>query len=933
MNFLWSHPEVVVSIIKNAELDDLKKYLAPLFIDNFYENLFSKSSVENNLIYIFALLLKSEINELKNFSDYDKFLNDTHCSILFERLRKKNDIQSYFKKISEKIIKKFENKYNTININFDKDKLQSNKSIITNFQNNQLLNKNNIENLEKNFINHYLQNLVEEMLIDYKNDYKNDKVMVDFLDFKIEDCKTKSNIYSPEKVFQSYTDKNSNLKLKEINYYQFNFMIVINFINEIIQALFDNLSYMPYSIKCICKIINNSIRNKFKKIQTSFVYLYIVQFLFNSIFIPYLNAPNQELLMSEHFSSNTLKNLSFICMIFNRFISASFFKSEDKNEWMLTPFNKYFIDKIKEIFNLCDKINVVQLPEFINKLINNELNKNFIYDYFEENKNQIFYYRSIFYNEEQIKALFNTLEKRKNQIFEEFKNEKISKEIEIEFDNFKKSQYMKNNEIKKIEKKKSNIINDNNISNNEQKIIYSIIHSLKINDKYKYIFDFNNSIHESNYIAKENDNEKLYEIKIKNMFHDLLCNIDDLEELDLDTKNMVNFVNIFERLNSILSMSNNESDNDMDNKRLLWYCKSILEYFNKLPKNSKEYFYNKMIDELEKEINNSIKNVDFGILNELMSKIQLAKEKLTNYQNINKDLDEFKLNNDSRKIIKDNKINVDVIFKYEKEADDFFKIKISNNKINKYQEKYKKSCTNIKEFINEFPNLIIYEDRNDVNIFDLQKKLEFPKQIKGYFKIIENDLLIQKISNLDLIKTKIKEYIIINIYSKIFRSIMSNEDNTIFKNCFQVSWVKLNNFIKTDQELYLTDLENEIQEYLISLTEEKGLEIKFKYLNKIFESIEIFQKFNGIKNCLVPFLRYVIIKSVKQEMMLYSTVEFMELYFDLNENQKDMEEKFDIFKNIIYKELLNIDYKYLINITKEEFDKKCKEVRNPNYIR
>ena len=56
MNFLWSHPEIVVSIIKNAELDDLKKYLAPLFIDNFYENLFSKSSVENNLI------LKSRAN-------------------------------------------------------------------------------------------------------------------------------------------------------------------------------------------------------------------------------------------------------------------------------------------------------------------------------------------------------------------------------------------------------------------------------------------------------------------------------------------------------------------------------------------------------------------------------------------------------------------------------------------------------------------------------------------------------------------------------------------------------------------------------------------------------------------------------------------------------------------------------------------------------
>ena len=111
-------PELVSIIIKNADLHDLKE-IAPLFANNFYENILSSDYIENNLIYVLTLLLKDEITNLSDINQESNFLNNTPCGILLEELRKKNDIQGFFRTIILSPIENLEVNNSTFQINFD----------------------------------------------------------------------------------------------------------------------------------------------------------------------------------------------------------------------------------------------------------------------------------------------------------------------------------------------------------------------------------------------------------------------------------------------------------------------------------------------------------------------------------------------------------------------------------------------------------------------------------------------------------------------------------------------------------------------------------------------------------------------------------------------------------------------------------------------
>ena len=60
MNYLWEQPKIVTSVIHNCDKNNLKEYLAPFFVNNFYENILSSKFIEDNLIYVITLLLKDE---------------------------------------------------------------------------------------------------------------------------------------------------------------------------------------------------------------------------------------------------------------------------------------------------------------------------------------------------------------------------------------------------------------------------------------------------------------------------------------------------------------------------------------------------------------------------------------------------------------------------------------------------------------------------------------------------------------------------------------------------------------------------------------------------------------------------------------------------------------------------------------------------------
>ena len=100
LTYLWENPRLVAILLSNSNTQDIKDNLASLIVNNFYENILSSNYIEDNLMYVFALMLREEINCLHNINSPEIFLNkDSHCRYLLYELRRKNDIQYFFKTV------------------------------------------------------------------------------------------------------------------------------------------------------------------------------------------------------------------------------------------------------------------------------------------------------------------------------------------------------------------------------------------------------------------------------------------------------------------------------------------------------------------------------------------------------------------------------------------------------------------------------------------------------------------------------------------------------------------------------------------------------------------------------------------------------------------------------------------------------------------
>ena len=76
---LWEKPKIMALILQNADINDVKNYLADFIVNNFYENILSSNFIEENLIYVLTMLLNEEINSLLYVEQHVNFLDDTCC--------------------------------------------------------------------------------------------------------------------------------------------------------------------------------------------------------------------------------------------------------------------------------------------------------------------------------------------------------------------------------------------------------------------------------------------------------------------------------------------------------------------------------------------------------------------------------------------------------------------------------------------------------------------------------------------------------------------------------------------------------------------------------------------------------------------------------------------------------------------------------------
>ena len=961
MNYLWDNPKIVSFVLQNSEIKDIKNHLAPLFVNNFYGNILSSYFVEDNLIYVLTKLLKEEIDKLNSPDEYDKFLNNSPCGCLLEEFRKKIDIKKYLKTIICDSIKDLEEENSNLNISFDIKKLEqrfnkNNKDskikkeefISTNYislsfaslDNDNFRNQKKLRKLQEIFNQKYIISLNKEFLKETLKNVQGNKKMYDFVNAKIIEC-NEDELFSNKNFIDTKIYKSSYPQIVFL-LYQIYFMITTNFIDLIMKNIINNLQSMPYSIKIICKIIFLLISKKFPSVSEMEKNVFVSKFFFEKLIIPAIQNPGIEAFISDFIiSTNTVENLKIISEILHKFTLGEFYKSKDK-DICFTSFNLYFLEKMDKLFNIFENIIKVNLPFFIDKFINNELPSDYHYDYFIENPDEIITHRSILFNLEQAKALLLTINKLKKDIFFDKKYIKLEKTIEKLMN--KNNQNLLNTILSEGNKSELDLKSKKRVSKvyknfEPLKLHYFLITSFLYNEKYKNLFEIeqnnpNFTLKELNSTADEESNMKNNIIKVKNFFSSLLYNNNKLVKTDFGEGKTKNTKTILMELKNFMKSSNYVVDESIPSE---WYVISLLEYLEKIPINLTKNDCEELYNQIEADINNSIKELDFDLLSLIMGKLKYSKRTKSFYDKSLIILNDVKLNNISKEFIENKNIPVDLVFQYdENEENNIFQInssnikikeKISYDKINDYEKKQKlntKVCLTINDFTKNFPNLVKIQEFQDIDVLEFQRKLDFPNKINHYISLIK-DFIMKNLDNFDdSIMDKISEYIMSKIYNKIYPNEPYDQDTKIYQQSIRLSWIKLNNLAKMKMNFVYGSFLSDVFKYFNLIDSEKSPNKKIFNVSEIFNSIRFLLKFNGGGKDVgvddqMPLLNYAIIKA--QPLRIYSNAKFMELYIGDRKSKSEGNQLTQLLS--ICEHIIKIDHSQLFDVSLEEFITNC----------
>ena len=867
MEQLWQSPKSVATILLQADIEEIKIYLSHFIVHNLYSNISTLNQKDEQLIYIVTLLLEKEISSLKNINS--SFLIETCCGIILEEFNKKKEVKLFFKTILLEIIKKLETKYSSENII-----LEPTEIVEELINDNKPINTKEYKDKFKLFHEKYFYLPCNEEELNKKYIEYEDENMKDFIKKKIIECKACPNIYLNENLL-GIIYNNEDKSEETMNFYKISFLQIIDIIDILFDNFLKNYDLLPYSIRCICKIISKLIKKKFPdaiKIERN---KFVVTFIFQKLLFPILIDPSFNSYINEcMISEMTISKLQILITILNKLILGKLF---EKNHF--TPFNWYIIEKMPKLIKLIDNICEVKLPDFIDKLINDELPENYEYDYFKENPNNILY-RNICYNLDELSCLVSNAEKCKDKI-------SISNNILSRFQsNIKKLESIKN-KIEYEEYGQENSINNFSkfMTVIKNFLIIDAFNNQKIN---KYLNQKNNkkyfNLKELKYIETEEQKIQNNIIKVKNFFFGLLYNYQIFSKNDFREENLSDIINILKELKNHSSI---KSSVYMDNNYIPsdWYINSLLQNLPFLPKNLIENDYEKLLSELESDITNALKELDFDELSQYIEYgKEIEKEKFY-YEKINYIINDIVLNKKAQTIIKNEQISVELNSENEKIYQFFKKLMEEEKEFSIFFKKNNenKIYNSINIFIKEFPYFTIYQIDPGYDIFQLMEKRKVPEIIENYSIAIKTNLLQRNLvneENLDIIHNKIYDYIMEKLYDKLFPIDSLFNDINIFQNCYRHSWIDFSNLIKEKKNYNFDNYLPDAISYFQQFENEKSPRKKLLIINKLFICLYNLGQFNGDKvdgtDDEIILLNFAFIKS--KPFRMYSNCKYTELF-------------------------------------------------------
>ena len=903
---LWNFPEIIYTIIKNSELPIVKEHLSDFIVNNFFCNNLNNNYMENNLLYVLAMVLKEEIEQLNDINDLNKFLENSKskASYLLKEMIKMPDIQLYFKKLLYRTMEKIESTACAKKFNFDITSTYVElKKYIGDEKKSSKKGKKDVKEIIVNYMNKKILEQSMNIKIDNSDDdietenKMNQKFDLDtpFLEYipslkkqDIEDFASnaqKCNLNELNKYFHSLLEKiendndilkiysNSFLELyaneKEINInyllyiYQQDFLNVISIIQLFLEDLLNNSFIIPNSIKQICKIISILIQNKFKDVPIYQQNRFISKFFMDKLLMPMLKSPNYNALINDFILSGSFKdNILIISSIINNIFYGNLFqnnfslpKKDGLNFYSL--FNRYILKEVEKIFYFYQKAIDITLPTFIENFLNNKLPQDYYYDYFQENPDEMYVSISICFNWNNYISLIKGIKTSEKELFVN-ETEKISKLKRI-FTKLCSDE--KSVAIKQLDDKNNlNFGKDFKLSENESKSNKHLNKILKIenyylyNDfefekKYENLFKVHNKISGFYIDIKKLEKQKKLDqnekniIKLKNYLINSLTNYNILKKSSFKSTESV--MSILSQIKEQMTLSNYKI-NSNTNIPINWSVSSVLNYMQVISDEYKENDFEKLFNELTENIEESIEDFNFEKLFIFKKKLQFIEKNKNYYNNCNYLLYDISINEKVKYFVENSFLPIEVKFSYDDEEQKF-ELKASNTK-----EKNFKENDMIKNNKNE--SITFKTISSFANYFPDLNKYQKTKDIDP-FQII-NDLKINQ---------KLMAYFDFTIKEKFMQELKCSED--IYDKMVDI---KIKNYFmnKIYKKIYPKE-----PEYNDSILFEKTMHLSWvqpsmiipgDYTTDVLDNIlpEILEQFKNLNQAYSPYIKLKYMKKI-----------------------------------------------------------------------
>ena len=981
-NFLG---KFISSYVRRQEMNIyLSMLLTPLI--NSIENV-DKECIDISLNSIQKYILKKEktkyntLNSINNSKNKKQIFD--YAQKLYDKIPKSNLI---FKKNYELDIEKEEEekmvKKDSEDLELFSDTVLP-KIILKNLGINKIsIDENkNLEIKKEEYNSEYKQELNIDKLLDILNNTKDDNFKEYILNL-IDKAYLNNDIYTNKGLINCFEEYNNDeLKSLIIGKYRRNFLYIQKKVESLLQSTIDKISTVPYTIRCICKIIFLLMNKKFGDLPKYFINSFVGKFFFGKYIFPVLSLEYKNILNNRIFSNKNKKCINLIISVIEKVYKGDLFQTQDDTE--KTIFNYYLIEIFPIINTFFEKLIDVELPKIIenalnetefdqNNLIleqifniekepdknkdktinenkeNQEQNPSYKYDYFTENPDEILHLESICFSLNDILFILSL----------------ISKNLEIFSGLPKYSFFCKTfNHIKSKDYKIDDIIDK------EPDI-----------KRFFVLFKEEKTAQLEKLVSKKKKEESSFLIENQNL--DLIC-----KRVKLSIKTVLKGLNLLnnkdfshligavtnEKFFSALQYTLDDLENFSETTNqipLKWYGLYLSNNKKRINEKYQENDYDKLYEEMLEEESkileelkkfsrilitrngmnlgcgeNILEQMNIGIYHMNQARKIVMIEKFVNTEiievciQISKDSEDK--NNSTNPIPLLNKENQNIIILDSKDCP-HSKTSLTNLlKSNK-----KKHCYYIKDIIRFILKDNYFDDNNPNEIEELKiqnrnkliykallsymklvvEKIRNPTVNKNIFYQEKNTTKKEKEKYYIEIKRKIWDFILKKIYRFVYPKKPIGFDTKFYNTTRCLDWITPE-LLKIKKE-YINQLG--FAELCLKRMEEAiSVSDKLDYINSAIDTVICTVKFSGEKEInisneeMVRIFMYILIKA--QLKRINSNINYIKCFGEEDNSGEKKEELFNLMDNAVI-QVLKINSNYL-KISEEEFKQKFEEAR------